>query len=46
MVCDALILSASIFVLNSQQIVFSILSAVAMSGVLIGFHKPERYIGR
>lgn len=46
MVCDAMILSASIFVLNNQQIVFSILSAIAMSGVLIGFHKPERYIGR
>lgn len=46
MVCDALILSASIFVLNGQQLLFSILSAVAMSGVLIGFHKPERYIGR
>ena len=46
MLCDALILSASILVLNGQQIVFSILSAIAMSGVLIGFHKPERYIGR
>ena len=46
MLCDALILSASIVVLNWHNVAFSLLSALAMSGVLIGFHKPERYIGR
>jgi uncharacterized membrane-anchored protein YitT (DUF2179 family) len=46
MMCDALILSASILVLQPHQVLFSLLSAIAMSGVLIGFHKPERYIGR
>lgn len=46
MLCDALILSVSIVVLNWHNVAFSLLSAAAMSGVLIGFHKPERYIGR
>jgi uncharacterized membrane-anchored protein YitT (DUF2179 family) len=46
MTCDALILSASILVLQPHQVLFSLMSAIAMSGVLIGFHKPERYIGR
>jgi len=44
--CDALILLASVFTLHPQQWLFSAISAVAMSGVLVGFHKPERYIGR
>jgi len=44
--CDALILSASIMTLNFHQLFFSLISAAAMSGVLLGFHKPERYIGR
>jgi len=46
MACDALILLASAFTLHPQQLLFSAISAVAMSGVLVGFHKPERYIGR
>ncbi|ESQ90345.1 membrane protein [Asticcacaulis sp. AC460] len=46
MLCDALILSASILVLNWQQVGLSLLSAAAMSGVMLGFHRPERYIGR
>jgi len=46
MACDALILLASVFTLHPQQLLFSAISAVAMSGVLLGFHKPERYIGR
>jgi uncharacterized membrane-anchored protein YitT (DUF2179 family) len=46
MCCDALILLASAFTLHPQQLLFSAISAVAMSGVLVGFHKPERYIGR
>ncbi|MEI9906359.1 MAG: YitT family protein [Asticcacaulis sp.] len=46
MLCDALILSVSLSVLNWHSVLYSLVSAVAMSGVLIGFHKPERYIGR
>ncbi|MBW8882180.1 MAG: YitT family protein, partial [Asticcacaulis sp.] len=46
MLCDALILSVSLIVLNWHNVLFSLVSAMAMSGVLIGFHKPERYIGR
>jgi uncharacterized membrane-anchored protein YitT (DUF2179 family) len=44
--CDALILTASILILNWHQLLFSAISAAAMSGVLLGFHKPDRYIGR
>lgn len=46
MLCDALILMASIAILNWQHLGLSAVSAIAMSGVLVGFHKPERYIGR
>jgi uncharacterized membrane-anchored protein YitT (DUF2179 family) len=46
MACDALIMLASVFTLHPQQLLYSAISAVAMSGVLLGFHKPERYIGR
>ncbi len=46
MACDALIMLASVFTLHPQQLLYSAISAVAMSGVLVGFHKPERYIGR
>ena len=46
MLCDALIMAAAIIILNPQQWVLSVISAAAMSGVLVGFHKPERYIGR
>lgn len=46
MLCDALILSVSLSVLNWHSVLYSLVSAVAMSGVLVGFHKPERYIGR
>lgn len=46
MLCDALILMASIAILNWQHLSLSAVSAIAMSGVLVGFHKPERYIGR
>lgn len=44
--CDALILSLSVLVLNWDKVGLSLLSAAAMSGVMIGFHRPERYIGR
>lgn len=44
--CDALIMAASVFTLHWDKLLFSVLSAAAMSGVLLGFHKPERYIGR
>ncbi|MBW8733802.1 MAG: YitT family protein [Asticcacaulis sp.] len=46
MLCDALILMASVAILNWQHLALSAVSAIAMSGVLVGFHKPERYIGR
>ena len=46
MACDALIMLASVFTLHPQQLLYSVISAIAMSGVLLGFHKPERYIGR
>lgn len=46
LICDGLIMAASVMILNPMQLVFSAISAAAMSGVLIGFHKPERYIGR
>ncbi len=45
-VCDSLIMAASVLILNWHQLLFSALSAAAMSGVLVWFHKPERYIGR
>jgi uncharacterized membrane-anchored protein YitT (DUF2179 family) len=44
--CDALIMAASILILNPHQLLFSVISAAAMSGVMVGFHKPERYLGR
>ncbi len=44
--CDALIMATSIFTLHWDKLLFSVISAAAMSGVLVGFHKPERYIGR
>ncbi|MDV6332368.1 YitT family protein [Asticcacaulis sp. 201] len=46
MACDALIMAASILILSPQHLLYSVISAVAMSGVLVGFHKPERYLGR
>lgn len=46
LLCDALIMAASILTLNFHQLAYSVLSAAAMSGVMIGFHRPERYIGR
>jgi uncharacterized membrane-anchored protein YitT (DUF2179 family) len=44
--CDALIMAASILILNPHQLLFSVISAAAMSGVMVGFHRPERYLGR
>ena len=44
--CDALIMATSILILNPHQLLFSVISAAAMSGVMVGFHKPERYLGR
>ena len=46
LICDALIMAVSLLVLNWQQVLYSLLSAAAMSAVLVWFHKPERYLGR
>jgi uncharacterized membrane-anchored protein YitT (DUF2179 family) len=46
MTCDVLVLGAALLVLNWQQWLFSLLSAAAINGVLVSYHKPERYIGR
>ncbi|ESQ80547.1 YitT family protein [Asticcacaulis sp. YBE204] len=45
LVIDALIVGSSFFVLSGEQLLYSILSAAAMSGVMMSWHKPERYIG-
>ena len=42
---DALILAASLPVLAPRQFLLSVLSAAAISGVLIAWHKPGRYTG-
>lgn len=44
--CDALIMALSLMVLQWHQVLFSLISAAAMSAVLVWFHKPERYLGR
>ena len=46
LMCDGLIMAMSLMVLNWHQVLFSLLSAAAMSAVLVWFHKPERYLGR
>ncbi|QAY78666.1 YitT family protein [Sphingosinicella sp. BN140058] len=42
---DAFILAASLPVLAPRQFLLSVLSAAAISGVLIAYHKPGRYTG-
>lgn len=44
--CDALIMAVSLVVLDWHQVLYSLISAAAMSAVLVWFHKPERYLGR
>ena len=46
LMCDALIMAVSLLVLNWHHVLFSMVSAAAMSAVLVWFHKPERYLGR
>lgn len=46
MLIDALVLTASLFTLGTRGIGYSILSAAAMSAVMISFHNPARYLGR
>jgi uncharacterized membrane-anchored protein YitT (DUF2179 family) len=45
MVIDALVISSSLFQLNPGKILYSILSAAAMSAVMVSYHKPQRYLG-
>jgi uncharacterized membrane-anchored protein YitT (DUF2179 family) len=42
---DAIILAASYPVLETRQFLLSVVSAAAISGVLIAYHKPGRYTG-
>lgn len=42
---DALIISSSLFFIDPKNIFYSILSAAAMSLVMVSNHKPERYLG-
>lgn len=46
LLCDAVIMAVSLTVLDWSHVGLSLLSAAAMSGVMIAFHSPERYIGR
>ena len=42
---DVLILAAAIPVVSGKQLAWSVLSAVAISLILIAWHRPGRYIG-
>lgn len=42
---DLLILVAAVFVLPSTNIIFSVIGAVTLNGILVCNHKPGRYLG-
>jgi uncharacterized membrane-anchored protein YitT (DUF2179 family) len=42
---DALIISSALFFIDPTKIFYSVLSAAAMSLVMVSNHKPERYLG-
>ena len=44
-VIDAIILTASLAVLPPDKVAWSVVSAAAISGILIAWHKPGRYTG-
>ncbi|WAC49596.1 YitT family protein [Asticcacaulis sp. SL142] len=44
-VCDALIMTASVFVVSPMNLLYSVISAAAMSTVMMTYHKPQRYLG-
>lgn len=45
MVIDAVVISSAVFYLNPGKIFYSVLSAAAMSAVMVSYHKPARYLG-
>ncbi|MGC4250234.1 MAG: YitT family protein [Sphingobium sp.] len=45
MICDFLILSASLTILNWHQVLLSLVSALSINGVMMVNHRPGRYIG-
>jgi uncharacterized membrane-anchored protein YitT (DUF2179 family) len=45
LVIDAVVISSALFYLNPAKIFYSVLSAVAMSLVMVSYHKPARYLG-
>lgn len=45
MVIDAMVISSALFYLNPGKILYSVLSAAAMSAVMVSYHKPGRYLG-
>ena len=44
-VIDSLVISSALFHLNPGRILYSVLSAAAMSAVMVSYHKPARYLG-
>ncbi|MES2440304.1 MAG: YitT family protein [Verrucomicrobiota bacterium] len=45
MAIDAVVISSALFHLNPGRILYSVLSAAAMSAVMVSYHKPARYLG-
>lgn len=45
LVIDAVVISSALFYLNTDKILYSVLSAAAMSAVMVSYHKPMRYLG-
>ncbi|GBR51135.1 hypothetical protein AA106555_0447 [Neokomagataea thailandica NBRC 106555] len=43
-IMDCIILTMSAFFLNFDKFILSVLSALAMSSVLIAYHKDGRYV--
>lgn len=45
LVIDAVVVSCAWFQLDAGRIFYSVLSAAAMSAVMVSYHKPARYLG-
>ena len=45
MTCDVLIVASAFFVVDLRHLALSVLSAVALSLVMIAYHRPGRYAG-
>lgn len=46
LIIDLIIMAASMFVIPGERLLYSVVSAAAMSLVMMSWHRPERYIGR